>query len=408
MAALRAIFLLLYFSSITVAGVQVSFPLQGWHRPGQYVPVCLKTDGMVGDFTLSAPGAVDTTIHLDGGQRTLVVPWLILQANRQLPASTDVFWRGVFPDQRLVGVVGSIPADLQPLFPNQQIIPLPLDESVALDGEAVCWQTLDAVVMDAGWYGRIGKSKVESLLDVGLMLVVIAPSDAVFGSEFQLRDGLWIARRSIAGPRGVVLGEEAYLPTYGWKADWPVSIRRQLFTWAAVLSLVMLAIGRLGWRWNWLVPSLLALAVTGGLTIFAWRHPPIYSMRAELLIGDSTLTQHDTWSYQTSRQTNIGGLRWIGPTWPALFNFNQISQTNLALRCGPDGLPLAFTYTLSPNSTLAFCTRRFSSVEPVATARFVQSPTLELARRLYPTLIPTGQRSPSDADDPPALILRPR
>jgi len=408
MALFRVMFLLLCFSSIAFADVRISLPLQGWHRSGQYVPVCLRTDGSGGEFSLSAVGAVDTTIHLDGGRRTLIVPWLILQAPEHDSAVPDIGWRAVSPTQRLVGLIGSGSAHLQPLFPGQQIIPLPLDESIALDGNAVCWQTLSAVVMDVGRYERLGKSKIESLLAVGLMLAVVAPADTAIGPEFQFRDGFWVAHRPVYGPQGAAMGEEAYLPAYGWKADWPVAIRRQLFLSAAVLVLGLLSLSRLKWRWNWLVLVILALAVTGGLAVFAWRHPPIFPMQADLLIRVSTLAQRDTWSYQTARQTNAGGLRWTGPTWPALFKLNQISQTRLTLRCGPDGLPRAFTYTLNPNSTLAFRTRQFFGAEPVATTDSTQLPMLPLARRLYPALTPIGQIPSSDPNHWPTLVLQPR
>ena len=397
--------LFVWLSSTVVADVRVEFPLQGWHRPGQYIPVCLRTDGTVGEFSLLAVGAVDTTIHLDGGQRTLIVPWLILQAPEQFPAAPDINWRVVPPNQRLVGVIGSTSADVRPLFPDQQIIPLSLDESFALSGDAICWQTLDAVVMDFGRYERFDGTKIESLLSAGLMLAVVAPSDAILGPDFVFRDGLWVAQRRIFGPRGAAMGEDAYLPTFGWKADWPITIRRQLIIAAAVFLLVMLLIGRLKWRWNWLAMSFLAAAVTGGLAFFAHQHPPIFTMQGVLLIHDSALTQRDTWSFQTARQANAGGLRWIGPTWPALFNLKSISQTKLNLRCGPDGLPHAFTYTLNPDSTLAFCTRRFSPVKSISPDGSIQSPMLPLARRLYPALTPIGQVPASDADQWPTLVL---
>lgn len=404
------ILLLLCISSFAVADVKITFPFQGWFRPGQYVPVLLRTDGTEGEFSLSSEGAIDTAIHLDSGRRTLIIPWLILQSPAPLTAAPGVNWTPLQPTQRLVGLIGSSPADLQSIFPNQQVIPLPLDESIVfggdiLDGDAVCWQTLDALVMDADRFDLLSSSRRQSLLDAGLSLVVVAPSDAAPGPEFQFHNGLWIARKPIFGPRGAVLGEAAYLPTYGWNADWPVFTRRHLVFSAAALFLLLLAISRLHWKSTWLLLSVIALVTTGILSMYALRQPPIFSIQARLLIRTPTQTQHDTWSYQTARQSTPAGLRWIGPTWPALFNTRQISHTHLTLRCGPDGLPRAFAYTLSPNSTLAFLTRQFAAPMPAQPPGDLQSPTLPLARQLYRSPVPIAQLPASDPSAWPTLIL---
>lgn len=391
--------------SPAIADVQISFPLQGWYRPGQYIPVSLLTDGTTGEYVLSSAGTADTNVMLDGGRQRLVVPWLVFKPSGPIAGGRDVNWRPLQPNQRLVGVVGAIQADLQPLFPDRQIIPLALDESVALEGDSVCWQALDAVVMDAEWFHRTGRVRCDALLDAGTVLVVVAPADASPGSEFHLQGGYWVARKALYGPRGAVEGEAAYLPVYGWTADWPALMRQKLFLAAVAVFLLLLIVSRIRGRWTWGVLTLFGLTATAGLVVFATGNPPAFTRQADIQIRTPTHTQCDTWSYQTARQSAASGLRWIGPTWPAIFNAGQISGTHLTLRCGSDGLPHAFAYTLGPDVTLAFLSRRFTPAVASPLSETAHNPMMLLSRRLYPSLIPEGQIASDGSNSWPTLVL---
>jgi hypothetical protein len=66
--ALSALLLLLAFVSPVDAGAQVSLPLAGYYRPGRYMPVRVRADGLTErTLSLRAQGSMRTTIELAGG-----------------------------------------------------------------------------------------------------------------------------------------------------------------------------------------------------------------------------------------------------------------------------------------------------------------------------------------------------
>src|SRR5258706_7712385 len=72
-------FFIFHFSFFIQAHAQLSFPLQGYYRPGKYMPVRIAASELAqrGQFIIEAPGALPTEITISS-QSDLIVPWLAI------------------------------------------------------------------------------------------------------------------------------------------------------------------------------------------------------------------------------------------------------------------------------------------------------------------------------------------
>jgi len=140
------------------AAVSVSLPLEGYHRAGRYMPVRVIVQGEpAGELTLSADGAVTTTLQLNGAAADVIVPLLVvtdplgpiawsLPDGRKGTVETKLTALG--DQDRLVGYSGGNAGAAAGLFAGKTIIPVALDLAEPLRGQVAAWETLDAAVLD--------------------------------------------------------------------------------------------------------------------------------------------------------------------------------------------------------------------------------------------------------------------
>src|SRR5690348_13227570 len=84
----RMIIAILLATGLARADVSVSLPLQGYFRPGRYMPVHVQSRGEGAPLVLAADGAVPTE-YRPSGNADLVIPWLVISDSPR-----DVRWPG--------------------------------------------------------------------------------------------------------------------------------------------------------------------------------------------------------------------------------------------------------------------------------------------------------------------------
>src|ERR1041384_660037 len=142
--------------------IQVTLPLQGHYRPGQYMPVRLAgtSDRATAHATLRIDGTdlLPLVLPIPNSQVDAIVPLLalrvpILQIKWTIADDPPHLVRAplhlLAEDERLVGFTAIDLAFARPLFPGRRIIPISLDPIDPLPGPPAAWEALNAVVFDS-------------------------------------------------------------------------------------------------------------------------------------------------------------------------------------------------------------------------------------------------------------------
>jgi hypothetical protein len=374
--------------------VRVRFPLQGYYRPGKYVPVHVITSGLVGPAELRAEGAVPVTVQ--GPAADAVVPWLAVTSLQQPTWSADGQvgpigdLRALEEGELSVGVVGAdtagaaaIAADL---FPGKRPVAISLDINQPFPGDPVAWEALDVVVADELRHD----APVRELISYGVMLVVRAEAAPRDGWQWQGRPGRWVLSMPRVGPAGAV-APAAYEPTNAWAPGWPAQVRRR----AALLILlfVIVALAASLWRRTWQTAMLVVAASVAAAAGFAWwgaRQPAVRSAMGSVEVTRGRNVRSDSWVYVRPLRARPMGRAWLTSQKPVFFSATQPRDIDLRLNCNASGRPTGFAWRGEPGQTLAFLVR-WTDVMPgptsgpvhVAPVLPVTSPMLALVREGY-------------------------
>lgn len=313
------------------AGVRVSFPLQGYHRAGQFMPVRLSNDGPAATVTLEADGIVPTTLTLSG---EMTVPLLVLRAPlRQVQVHADSTSVIELPGtalgtgERVIGFTGSPDPHLAAaLFPDRPVLQLPLDVDFPSMPPLAC-EVLDALVVE----GPLGAGHLDTgrWLEAGVVLVVRSETRPDGYWPWRREAGAWVLRPPGAGPRTSLVGEAGYLPAFSWRPGRDPDVRRNAAVVGAVVALLMLTPLLLPSRWR--VPGALAagLLACGGVLGW-WMHlPATTSIAGSIVVEDDGLVQHDYWVYHTARREGADEAMPLGRVRPMLFDPRQAESVQL-------------------------------------------------------------------------------
>jgi hypothetical protein len=364
----------------------VTFPTEGYYRPGRYMPVIVEGEGEV---RISAEGAV-TTVVPAGGPARRVIPFLIVGSSaRGLSVVLNGQDIGNLPqlrplgnDEQLAGVAADVQWD-PTREEHHKLIRIRLDPANPLPGPAIAWQSLDMVVMSSEALGRIDSENENVLRDGGTRIVVIQGKQPV--------------DRIAVGPGGAMFSESAYLPTYAWQPAWPRTFRIYVLAAAGGFAIVLVLAAMLRTRSAvWIATGVVAVALMAG-GIWKWRSPAVFSAAGEVLPQRSQdiYTQHDRWYFQSARRATQGAFRWQDVTWPMFFDRSHFRQTQMQLHCDPRGEPVGFVYQLPANGRVAFLTRRWAELSEAPFDLPVRSPLAGLVDQLYRSnsAKPLGARS---------------
>jgi len=410
------ILLALALAPWSAAQVQVTFPLQGFFRPGRFMPVRVQSSSASGPVLLRADGAVGVSVEPGpDGAVNAVVPFLVvtqLGTPRWEIAggASGTAAASVTPlrdDQVLVGVVGpdtgAAASAAAKLFPGRQVIPVSLAGTPAMSGAPAAWETLDAVVFDDATHVFLAE-----LLQLGVSVVVRSDAPPAGNWAWQGGAGHWYVRHNPAGPRGAI-EPGAYEPIAAWRPGWPSPLRRRAALLATVFCIV--AVGVTLWRRTRRAALAIVAASVVAAAGFTWwgrRQPMWCELDTRVVVTGPGGGHVDDWTYYRPlrpREVTVKVDRGSNFRDKPVFDSTQhLRQTGLLLHVDASGRPTGFTWHADGGTTLAFLNRSFFTgvgVAPGPTRSPPLSPARELAVRCYLQPGDTLSEDPTQPDPEP-------
>jgi hypothetical protein len=358
--------LIALISTATAANAQISLPLQGYFRPGKFMPV--RVDG-------------PCEIKIDGGanlrsQRAGIAPVLMYDADAQIEGTT-IPLHPIGDDERLVG--GEADADI---FPGNKTVRIPLEAADLLASPAGAWEALDAIVLDSAEIAKIDDRRRSALLASGVLLGTHGTGPPDNRWPWIAQGSLWVLRCSPLGPKNRVVDESVYAPTFAWTAALPAQLRRWILSAGALLAIA--AIGLSFWNSRWAVVAivLLAAATTAAVAMGQRSIGAAVQSGGDIVIEQNNLVQRDIWLFQRARQSGRFAVTWEGSTHPIAASLEQLRQATLEVVLNTQG-SLRFSWHSDRGDTMAFLRREITpgNIGP-ASSEFT-SPMEELARTDY-------------------------
>jgi hypothetical protein len=390
--------MVILIASPVMASVQVTLPLQGYWRPGRYMPVRVQGEMEAGVIEIGGEGAVASRLPLNGGRVDAILPVLVMSegAIQWSEGVVNRPLRQLTADQRLVGFTTMDLALAQSLFPGETIVPIELALADPIPGPAVAWETLDAIVIDA----PLAEAKRAELVAAGVVVIVRGQATA--------------NQPRIVGPRAAAEDLAAFAPVQGWRAEWPAAFRRRIMLSAIIFAIVAVGVSLLRFKYSALVlVGICALATV--VMWMSWRNRPAVLVRwGGIVVRSSEMTQEDLWVYQATASGSQSSMPWSGVMHPYFESREDRVAMKAVLMCESDGTPSSFSFQLGPGQKIGFLMRSFSQVAPTQT-QHPSTPMELLARRMYlrPGIGIGGTAAPwelpgirSDDEAWPTLILK--
>jgi hypothetical protein len=344
----------------------VTLPLQGYWRPGRYMPVRVQGEMAAGVIEIGGDGAVTSRLPASGGVVDAIVPVLMMSegAIQWSGGVVDRPLRQLNADQRLVGFTTLDLAAAQSLFPGETIVPIELAMTDPIPGPAVAWETLDAIVVDA----PLAEAKRAELVATGVLVIVRSQ-----GTADQPR---------IVGPRAAAEDLAAFAPVQGWRAQWPAAFRRRIMLSAVIFAIVAMGVSLLRFKYSAL--ALVGVCVLATVVLWmSWRNRPAVLVRwGGVLVRSGEMTQEDLWVYQATASGAQSSMSWSGVMHPYFESREDRLAMKTMLMCDGDGTPNSFSFHLRPGQKIGFLKRSFSPVLPTPTEP-PSSPMELLVKRMY-------------------------
>ena len=398
----------LFLSRVGPAEVAISLPLEGHYRAGRYMPVRMIVRSQSGIVRLEARGAAPSEIE-SSSDIDAIIPWLaVTEAIREphwlvnsVSLPVDLPLHPLGDDERLVGLAGEDADIARSLFASKRIVPITLDVARALLDPPEAWNCLDAVILSESAAARLSVSQRHVLLAGGTLLAVRSARAPDSRWPWKQQGAYWIMRYEPAGPISLI-EPAAYAPTYSWDRGLSLAVRRQVLFVAVIFAL--LALGVTLWRSRWTFVAFCG-ASAGLLVWWHGRQTSVLQMTGGVVVvGPDALAQVDRWTWQSPlRRADVrqpaGDL-----TFPLFASLRQIEQTQICLRCAPDGRPESFAVMLDRNQSIAFLQRELRTDISKAPLVPAMPPMRDLASDLY------LQRSDAIVgqfhSDPPVVVVR--
>jgi hypothetical protein len=384
----------------------LSLPLHGYFHPGRAMPVACDFSGSPGSANISGQGAITTRIFSVTGTRA-IVPFLAFDPE----AHSATFDLHALDDSDLLIAAAQDDLSAAPrLFPGKIIVSLKLDPIHPIEGPAMAWESLDALLLTPVGLANIPEPKLRELWSSGITIVVIAPNSPPTDLPWTKESGCWIARGFKSLPAQV--NPDAYAPTLQWTGGKSLATRREIVLLGALFGILLGAIAL--WPSRTAPTAAICLAVT---LCFAadWnshRHFPVTSAEGIMQIDvGRRWGVDDVWTFQRSHRDTEFDLPLSGSVHPIMMETDQWSQANLILTCGSNGDPVALQGQLKADVPIALVMRKIARADFLAGGP-VASP-MRLLTDLYPSFSVQGQRGPDQwATQTPrthfgAIVLRP-
>jgi hypothetical protein len=375
----------------SASAANLSLPLDGYYRTGKYMPV--RFEASPTELRLSADGAVTTVVQNPAGG---IAPFLVVQSPiRNSPFSQSL--HELQPDEKLVGYAIDAPGVAEKMFPGDHVIPLRLDPTNPLPGMGMCWQSLDAVVLDLKQFQELNDWK--TLLAGGVTFVVRNPeSPDALSWPWQEDGGYWVLRASAPPP--AMPSDETYAPMAGWL---PANflLRRTVIVAGVVVVILILAVSL--WRMPGVTFSLAAVAISiflvgaiRGLIRFAPSTDDYYGV----IFVKGEYTRDDFWDYTRVGDSGEGSEDLFGLEFPMLAQHG--GPEDVRLICDRRGSPEKFDYRLSAGAYMAVLMVDVAPVGHPNLSTKITSPLRRLLTTHYPGASVLGE---DPRVEPPNLLL---
>ncbi|MGE5608793.1 MAG: hypothetical protein ACM359_06045 [Bacillota bacterium] len=384
---------LIWISSPAQAAVEMSLPLEGYYRPGRYMPVRVMAE-QTSTLFLQGQGVIPTQINADQTRLDGIIPLFPLDNTLRLlhwtaggtQGTLQSSLRALQPDQCLVGLVADDLPFARQLFPDKTVIPIRLDPATPLPGPIAAWQALDAVVLDQPMAQQLGQSKLAALLAGGTLIAVRGQGPPNSDWPWSSRGNYWILIPDLAGPQFAGVLPAAFVPVQGWRAEWPVAFRRRIVLSAVICSLLLLVLSLVRTRWTVLLLVLLSATVVLLLGLW-WKNRSAVLLRdGQVIVLRDKLAQVDLWHYYASPSVTIAQVPWLDTTWPFFEDPADCDAMGLSLLCRADGQPLSFSGRIPPGLKIGFLSRSIGGAVPATSSPVSPSnPLVRLAKRAYLT-----------------------
>jgi hypothetical protein len=369
------------------ADVQILLPLQGYFRPGHYMPVLVQAEpGATRTLTLSGEGLVPTAITFDG---PTVAPVLVLSAaaSEVTDGRSGLPLRELRAEEALVGFLGPARPALEQFFPGRRLVPVQLGEEFAASSPLL-WDALHAVCFERA--ADADPRAMGELLAMGITLIVLgerAPDDVW---PWEQAAGGWLLRSNLPGPSTAIVGEAAYLPTLNWRPGAPPTTRHNVVIGGVVVSILVLACVLFRRAAVGVAALALTTVVICAVLAFATaRQSPVKRMAGTVEATQRHMHQHDAWLYFTSHQAAEERHVLSTGVRPMLADPRQAGALDLRIHWSESG-PREVLFQLRDGLRFGVLHRTVSTVDLVDLPRpedlappVAGDPFLLLARRLY-------------------------
>jgi hypothetical protein len=355
----------------------ISLPLQGYFRPGQYVPVLVAARGEA--LVIGGDGVLPTEVAPSA--QPLVVPVLITSAGaREVGAGAQrLALRKLHTDDALVGHTGALPPqDLSSLLPERNVIAVQLEAALVRASPPVVWDVLDAIVLDAA---DVDAPKLGGFLAAGTVVVVRGDSSPDKFWPWQRTEVGWVMRVDAAGPRDALVGEAGYPPMPHARSRDRVS-----FVMQTAVVFVLVALGSMLLPARHVAKGLVVVALlgAGGFSVMLAQLPQLPAGGGDVwVVHAERLLQRDGWAWYGS---NFGGSDerpFPDLTYPILADAEGPDRAGLRLRWSAEPRTRRFTFTLAPHASLGFFSRTIEPA-PARDPRPVRAtPLMPLVNALY-------------------------
>ncbi len=410
--SVRPLITLLVISITTVnaaaQSLQLSFPLQGYYRAGEYMPV--RVVGESGDVILSASGAVPTRIAGVPPVQEAVAPLLLMtsnatevtaQMNGQIVRAGPL--HALSPDERLVGVTEGNEAFAATLFPGKKVITVRVDPQFPNPASVPTWDALDAVVLDSA---QTIFPVVDNVLANGTIIAIKTQQSPESDWKWEHRGAYWVLNNPLYGPGGAEIDVDDYAPSFGLEPEEALAGRQLVVIGGALFGLLVVGAALL-LRPRASLVVIVALSIgTIAIAVVAPTNKKTQELsRGTVEIFSGSAQQLDGWRYFRSwRQPEAGSENAYGLMYPVLASDSEIERFQLELRCRSIGAPERFVFTLPPHYTIAWLDRSMrGNIPRPHVARSMQTPFTSLVNDKY--LSQGVKELGRDRDDPRETIV---
>jgi hypothetical protein len=362
-------------------------------------------------LNLQANGAITASVQPPIGSHC-IFPWLTIdrgitdiQCTAPANESVTTELHPLEDSQRLVATTLAENPPTEALFPGSPIVLVHLTANPPIQGPALAWQTLDALITSPETFSAIPPQTRQNLYLAGVTLAVHGdwpPDDPL---PHQRVAGFNVARLTTSLPP--LLTPDAYAPIEGWTPGRSAEDRRHIFLLGTIYLLLFLSCLLL--RGRWIIYALIPMTALTCL-LFARdnsNRSPVAQIAGDvnLLVPPANIEDH--WRYFTAPSPATLHVSARGLCEPFLYDRTQARQMSLQLNCDADGNPDFLTAQMRPGDALAICTRQ-PAVAPLQFQTPVNSPLRLLAgSAAYPDFTLAGQaEAPAQPDLFPTIVLK--